>query len=67
MHVTPDILQSLVDGINARAGTPVGNEIAGIAVSNPSSPLFPKRAGEAGSKAAYELLKAQYPERFNRA
>lgn len=43
MHVTPDILQSLVDGINARAGTPVGNEIAGIAVSNPSSPALPKK------------------------
>jgi len=54
----------MVDGINAKAGTPIGNEIAGIAMSNPSSSLFPKRPGEAGSKEAYERLKEDYPERF---
>jgi hypothetical protein len=54
----------MVDAINARAGTPVGNEIAGIALANSSSPLFPKKPGESGSQTAYERLKAEYLERF---
>jgi hypothetical protein len=54
----------MVDAINARASTPIGNEIAGIALANPSSPLFPKKPGESGSQTAYERLKAEYLERF---
>ncbi|MGI8567659.1 MAG: hypothetical protein ACR2KT_00470 [Methylocella sp.] len=40
------------------------NEIAGIALRNPSHRLFPKRPGEEGNLAEYEKMKNDYPERF---
>lgn len=55
-HAADNELQKLVDGINARAGSPVGNEIAGIAGRNPKSPLFPRRSGERGDAEAYKKL-----------
>ena len=64
IHLSADVLQDLVTRINAKAGTPLGNEIAGIALRNPSSALFPQRPGEQGSLTEYEKLKKQYPERF---
>ncbi len=64
VHATDERLQEFVEQINARAGTPIGNEIAGIALKNPDSTLFPKRLGELGSREEYEELKRQYPERF---
>ena len=63
LHATADMLQELISQINARAGTPLGNEIAGIAVRNPDSPLFPKRIGEQGSANEYKKLMDQYQER----
>jgi hypothetical protein len=63
-HVSAEVMQGIVDNINARAGTPIGNEIAGLALTFPSSPLFPRNPGEAGSRAEYERMKAEYPERF---
>lgn len=64
MHANADRLQAMIDAIKAKAGSPIGNEIAGLALSNPSSPLFPKRRGEAGSARAYEQIKNDYPKRF---
>jgi len=63
-HANADRLQDLVDRINLFVGSPMGNEIAGIALINPSSPLFPKRRSEAGSSKAYEELKKEYRSRF---
>ena len=64
VHFSAERLQAMVNSINARAGTPIGNEIAGIAMANPSSPLFPRRQDGTGSAIEYERLKVLYPERF---
>lgn len=61
MHSNAERLQDTVDRINARAGSPLGNVIAGVALNNPSSPLFPKKSGEDGSVEAFEELKKQNP------
>jgi hypothetical protein len=64
LHADARILQEMVDAFCAKAGSPLGNEIAGLCMRNPKHPIFPKRPGESGSVEAYERLKAQYPERF---
>jgi hypothetical protein len=64
LHADNHLLQKLVEDMNARAGSPLGNEIAGIAMRNPDSSLFPKHPGESGSAEEYEKLKRGYPDRF---
>jgi hypothetical protein len=59
LHLDAERLQESVDLINKIAGSPIGNEIAGLALSNPSSPIFPKRPGETGSIEAYEKMKKE--------
>ena len=64
MHASGRILREMVDRLNERAGCPLGNEIAGCDVRDPTNPLFPKHHGDIGSVKAYEELKAKYPDRF---
>jgi hypothetical protein len=63
LHLDDGELNGIVAMLNRQAGSPLGNEIGGIALRNPSSPLF-ARNGQSGSQEAYDELKAQYPDRF---
>jgi hypothetical protein len=63
-HADASKLQKFVDLINKKAGTPIGNEIAGIALRNPNSHLFPKYPGEVGSAKEYKKLAEKSPEKF---
>jgi hypothetical protein len=61
-HTNADRLQELVDMVNARAGSKLGNELAGLALHNPASPVFPKYPGGKGDAGAFEKMKKDYPE-----
>jgi hypothetical protein len=64
MHVDEGMMKQMVSELNRMAGSPLGNEIAGIAVRNPKSRLLSQKPGVPGSAEEYEKLKAKYPERF---
>jgi hypothetical protein len=64
VHFDAERLQAMITAINTKSGTPIGNEIAGIAMAHPSSSLFPRHQGGSGNAIEYERLKTQYPERF---
>jgi hypothetical protein len=62
LHLDAERLQRLVEAINIRAGSSLGNEIAGLAIRDPSNPIFPKRSGESGDAEAYEKLRKTHGE-----
>jgi hypothetical protein len=64
LHIDEATMKQMVSELNRMAGSPLGNEIAGIAVRNPGSRFFSREHGMSGSAEEYEKLKAKYPERF---
>ena len=59
IHLNNDTLQEFVDYVNAKAGTPLGNEVA-VHALRASEPIFAKRQGESGSQQTYEELKSYF-------
>ena len=60
LHANEEMFQQAIDWMNFKAGGNWGNELAALALRDPTNPIFPRKPGEHGDSEAFAKFIKQH-------